>query len=231
MIADTVSRALSYPYRPVTNAVTLDGDGIETALDEVSEGDLHSAGQCCPVIACGSNRAPEQLRRKFKGYELGSVHLSPAMLRGHDCVYSAHITSYGSVPATLYESPGVEVEVAIVWLNGHQLQRMHETESLGQNYAFERLMTPGMTTQFGLQISEAFHYRSLRGLLGPKGEPVALAEVTAINRPRVEWSQSEVLHYIYDLLGPKLGFDMFVYQLANDPLFRANVTAKLPKMR
>ena len=59
-----------------------------------------------PVIACGSNRAPEQLARKFQDWPLPlRIPVLCAKLAGFDVVYSAHFTRYGAVPATLHPSP------------------------------------------------------------------------------------------------------------------------------
>ena len=76
-----------------------------------------------PVIAHGSNRSPDQLRRKFD-YLSGAASEIPvtrARLRDHDVVYSAHVTQYGSMAANLQYLPGVEVEIFVTWLTPPQL--------------------------------------------------------------------------------------------------------------
>ena len=58
-----------------------------------------------PVLAYGSNAAPEVLSRKLALSDQ-PVLVVPARLREFDVVYSAHISPYGAVPATLQRSPG-----------------------------------------------------------------------------------------------------------------------------
>ena len=55
-----------------------------------------------PVIACGSNRAPEQLARKFRGWPSPlRIPVLCGRIDGFDVVYSAHFTRYGAIPASL----------------------------------------------------------------------------------------------------------------------------------
>ena len=84
-----------------------------------------------PVIACGSNRAPEQLARKFQDWPLPlRIPVLCAKLFGFDVVYSAHFTRYGAVPATLHPCPGATVDVAVQWLTPAELERMDATEGI-----------------------------------------------------------------------------------------------------
>ena len=84
------------------------------------------------VIAHGSNRAPDQLLRKFgAGAEIPVIR---AWLADYDVVFSAHVTSYGSIAANLQHAPGVRACVFVTWLTAGQLTRMHETELGGENY-------------------------------------------------------------------------------------------------
>lgn len=99
-----------------------------------------------PVIAHGSNRAPEQLARKYTPDPDAALKPGPAQasasadeipvtltkLHDYEVVYSAHMTRYGAVAANLQHAPGAAVEVFITWLNAAQLQRMHDTELGGE---------------------------------------------------------------------------------------------------
>lgn len=229
MIGDAVTHALSYPFAAPPVSMVLHDDGSSTPLAEAVEKDLLTSGRH-GVLASGSNRAPEQLRSKFNGLGLGDIPISLASLPDHDCVYSAHITRYGSVPATLYETLGTTVSIAVTWLSDEQLTRMHETEAIGHNYAYEAINTPGLRTVLGHEITRAFHYRSLHGLFVPDGKIIALAEVPAVGRIRAALSQREVLAKVHGLLGQQLDLEMFIYRMVNDALFRAKVTEHLPRL-
>ena len=93
------------------------------------------------MIAHGSNRSPEQLQRKFADLPVAetSIPVTRAWLADHDVVYSAHVTQYGAIAANLRSTPGTTVEIYVTWLSEPQLNRMHETELGGENYAYGRL--------------------------------------------------------------------------------------------
>ena len=56
-------------------------------------------------------------------------------LSGFDSVYSAHVTSYGSIAAMYVPVPHqTRSRQFITWLDDDQLHIMHQTESLGVNY-------------------------------------------------------------------------------------------------
>ena len=82
----------------------------------------------------GSNRSPEQLLRKFGDSE--TIPVTNARLWDYDVFYSAHVASYGSIPAVLGGAVGTVVDVSVTWLLPHQLQRMHETEAVGKSYDY-----------------------------------------------------------------------------------------------
>ncbi len=117
-----------------------------------------------PILAIGSNACPAQLHRKA----MGSVLLTPTVLRNHLVVYAAHVTSYGAVPATVLRWPGASSDVFISWLADDQHLRMDTSE--GGNY--DRVMLP---TSAGLVPG----YRAHTGLFCCEGRPVRLAAVRA----------------------------------------------------
>lgn len=135
-----------------------------------------------PVIAVGSNRAPEQLARKF-GDGIGTeIPVTWARMHGFDVVYSAHLAGYGSVPATLHPSPGTAVRVAVTWLTADQLARMHETEQVGRNYVYGTFEAGLLDLGAGRPELPAGCYITKLGALALDGAPVALAEVEAAAR-------------------------------------------------
>ena len=140
-----------------------------------------------PVVAYGSNRAPEQLHRKF-GHLMGEASAIPvtrAWLAGHDVVYSGHMTRYGSISATLHEAPGTRVQVYVTWLTEAQLPRMHETEIGAGNYGYGRVTGISLEVEGGPALSEAFCYLAVHGCLcDPQqaGAPLALSAIAAESR-------------------------------------------------
>ena len=121
-------RALNYPYSAIEGDF-LFTDGATIKLEDDSFLNSRQA-----VLAVGSNRSPEQLVRKFGRNE--TIPVTKATLRDYDVFYSAHIASYGSIPAVLGRSDGTSVDLSVTWLLPHQLERMHETEALGKSYDY-----------------------------------------------------------------------------------------------
>ena len=131
-------RAYGYPY-PAPEHDFLFRAGDVAPLDLSFD-----LGSRQPVIAVGSNRAPEQLARKFGPEHDRTIPVTWAWMQGYDVVYCAHLAGYGSVPATLHGSPGTEVRVAITWLTEEEAwvlsllgeengpRRAHLTERLSE---------------------------------------------------------------------------------------------------
>jgi hypothetical protein len=103
-------------------------------------GEADTAGRIA-VLAIGSNASPRQLNRKFlrepwmpeEGTEC-EIAVAKVTVVGIDVVYAAHQAGYGSIPATVVDSPGTKVSLFITWLTTRQFERMNETERLGSRY-------------------------------------------------------------------------------------------------
>jgi hypothetical protein len=198
--------AKGYPYRvPTTSFVYVDGraEPLEQGLDRNGR---------IPVIGYGSNRAPEQLARKFAGWPKGTrVPVTLARLADHDVVYGAHFTAYGALPAVLAASGDTEVEVSVTWLTETQLIRMHATEG-PSNYRFARLDGIAMEVAGYGRVETAWAYLGRRGALAVDGRPVPLAKVRAANRRSAPRDQEAVLGLARDRLAPDAALDPFILQ-------------------
>lgn len=185
-----------------------------------------------PVVAYGSNRAPEQLHRKF-GHLSGAASAIPvtrAWLNGHDVVYSAHMTRYGALSATLHEAPGTRVQVYVTWLTEAQLPRMHETEIGAGNYGYGRLAGIGLAVEGGPQLSEAFCYLAVHGCLcDPEapGAPLALAAVPAERRRHRAVDQAGALAVLHQAHHGGLALDAMILAHIKDAERRRRLVAAL----
>ena len=181
-----------------------------------------------PVLAVGSNAAPEHLKAKFG--QLDGAQVIPverARLFDFDSVYSAHVASYGSIPATLAPSPGTELALGVTWLTADQLSRMHETE--GANYRFGQLS--GVRVEIGgaRSLDRVSAYVSVHGCLAVAGAPSAVAGIAAGNRRFGEMSQLEVLAHARDRFAPGTPLDDFIRDAIGDAGVRRRLTAELKK--
>lgn len=191
----SLKRAYGYPY-PAPGHDYLFRVGRVEMLPENAD-----LGNRQPVIAVGSNRAPEQLERKFGAESDGAIPVTWAWMHGYDVVYCAHLAGYGSVPATLHGSPGTEVRVAVTWLTEAQLERMHETESVGASYVYGTFDLDAIDLGAGRPALRAGCYITKRGALVLDGEPVALAEIEARNRRFKSLPQAAKLALLHGRFG------------------------------
>lgn len=248
-----LARAKGYPYTVPAHsylfvngtAHEIDGFGGDPVIDgEIYVGDELLAAKTflrrigvhapaglearTPVIAHGSNAAPEQLARKFAG--LDDDVIIPVMRGGladHDVVYAAHFSSYGSIPATLEVSPGTTAEIAIVYLTDAQLAHMHGTEGLGANYVYGRIGGIFLDVDGLDPLLEAFVYLTLHGAAMLADKPVALSSVTAHHRRFGAQPMPAMLALARDHLAPGHGLDEFILETIDDKGLRRERIAAL----
>jgi len=214
-----VERALAYPYATPERSFAQLGERT-VALREV-EVDL--AGRT-PLIAYGSNAAPEALGRKLRG-DRDPLPMLRATLRGFDVVYSAHLSAYGSVPATLRRSPGTAVTVFVGFPTAAQLGALSETEP---NYELERLERLSCQLEGGGEIEAAAAYMSRHGHLLLDGSEVALEAIDAERRRLPSLGQREALEGVRDLVRPGWDLERFVLERAAGGLRDAALPAAHP---
>lgn len=205
--------ARAYPFAiPAASFLFVDGAARHLRPGETFA--EHHYADRVPVIACGSNRSPARLAEKFP--DGGDVPVERAWLRDFDVVFSAHITGYGSVPATLAPSPGTRVEVSITWLDAAQLAVMHASETRGENYDYVKLARLDLTLEgdgrWHRALAEAYAYQSRRGALSVDDGPVALGAVRAEGRIFPVMSQDEILAAVHAKVGGTEPVDDFVEQ-------------------
>jgi hypothetical protein len=157
---DPLERALSYPYAaPAHSYLFRGGEAVPAAI-----GASDRAGRI-PVLACGSNRAPAQLKRKFAGMAGAVIAAERVFLADFDSVYAAHISGYGAIAATLQHSPGTRVELFITWLPEALMGRMHATEGRGAFYDYVRLDGLALESEGGDRFGHAYAYAFRGGCL------------------------------------------------------------------
>ena len=208
--AALLARARNYPYGFPRHSFIYK-DGAVGAFDP----DLTKGRS--PVLAFGSNQSPERLTQKF-GHQ--ADHLIPvqrARLHHFDVVYSAHISSYGAVPAMLQVSDGARVELAITWLDDRQLEIMHQSEISAANYFYAALDDVTLETDCETLHRTAFAYVGTRGHLEhDEGGPVALAAVTCDGRRYRAMDTAGALELVRRRHAPDRDGDEFVLELVEN---------------
>ncbi|MDP7505520.1 MAG: gamma-glutamylcyclotransferase family protein [Nitrospinota bacterium] len=220
-----IERALAYPFSIPSGSYVFDGADAIPLDDYFSERGISFSELISgrtPVLAVGSNASPYQLRTKRDCYSLfGEIPVIKARLSGFDVVYSARITSYGSVPATLRPSPGTAVDLFVTFLNGPQLERMDLSEGVGVNYSREKLEAPGdLALERGALPGEVWTYRSKTGFLRIHGDCVALKACGARGRKLPALSQAGVQERLRGLLDGGKTLDVFIRENIGDRAVR-----------
>ncbi|MDX1709564.1 MAG: hypothetical protein R3316_00325 [Rhodovibrionaceae bacterium] len=206
--AEKLALATGYPYEaPAESYLFRDGRVLPIARADFDER--------VPVIAHGSNRAPEQLHRKYGHLpgEGSEIPVTFGWLKDYDVVYASHVTRYGAVASTLHHMTGCRVRVAVNWLNAAQLERMHETE--GVHYAYGALKDIEFEMEAGPdgKVPQAWLYLARFGTLAKDGEPVGLAALEADGRSHPALAQKEAQELLRDRHRPDEDLEEFI--LAN----------------
>jgi len=222
-------RALAYPYdRPDFSYLFNDGKvrPLESRTVDVATGRT-------AVLAFGSNAAPEQLVRKFGEIPGSVIPVVQAELADFDVVYSAHLTSYGTIPATLAPSPGTRLQTWVTWLDDDQLARMHESETgtswgAAVNYAFGYLQDISLSLDVGAGVLKRVGaYLSNHGALALAPEPIAFDVIPATVRSFESRSMPDILATANKSLAPSDSLDDFITKAVEDPDLRARWTDSL----
>jgi hypothetical protein len=210
--AARIARAKAYPFGPPTESYLFRAGRAEPLTDAPSR-----MRGLTPVLASGSNAAPDQLARKYAAHgATAAIPVTRARVSDFDSVYNAHIATYGSVPATLFPSPGTALTTFITWLDDDALAVMHGTEQPGVNYHYAELSGIAVEVDGLGTFDAAFAYISVAGCLIRDGAPVALAEVSAAGRTFPALTQVEALMHARDVTAPDMDIDAFILDTIAD---------------
>lgn len=223
--AADLSRALDYPYeRPAGSYLynpgrapipLTDGDVAQHRSDWA---DRH------PVLATGSNAAPEQLDRKFGRAGLGTIPVVAATVRDVDAVFAARVAAYGAIPSTLHSSPGTSFRTHLTLLDDHQLEAMNESEGLDTAYGHVDIDPTSVRAATG-ELPAVLAYVAIAGTLVIDGQPRAVRALPARARRFPAWHQSVMLELVAALSG--LDVPALVDRARASPGFRMQVGDRL----
>jgi hypothetical protein len=209
---------MRYPYAvPARSFVQLGHDTLSPEGVEIDP------DQRTLLLAYGSNGSPEVLARKL-ALSADPVLVEPGWLHDFDVVYSAHISPYGAVPATLQRSAGTSVRVAVLHLTEEQMRLVSSTEP---NYEPTQLADLRCELAGGETRTDLSIYLSRHGCLLVDGAEVALTAVLARNRRFGELSEPQVLEYVRSSVCPEESIDAFVLSSVADPVLAQARSARL----
>jgi len=189
-MAAILRRALTYPYATPDRSYLY----REGRAEELSDGGPDLTGRT-PLLSYGANAAPEALARKLSSLPGVELPVMRAELEGFDVVYSAHLSPYGAVPATVVESPGTVAPVFV----------LHPTPE-------QRALLAASELNYDLvEVGGMEGFRSKHGHLLLEGNAVALAAIRSRGRTLPELDQPALLERVRAHLEPELTLEEFVH--------------------
>ena len=236
------ARAIGYPWTRPAGSYLLSGARLElleelTAAERGSAIDRHTSAESGrqPLLAIGSNGAPEALERKFAHFpdeEDRTVLALTGRLHDFDIGVAAQPTLYGSMPATLFPSPGTAVCATVLWVTPTQFTQLTWSEL---SYRLGKLRTRFDVEESATSFEEVLVFVSRFGAFCVDGKPAALAAIPASNRTASALSQERLLDAAAALaIGPEAKAETLVRAIFEDmaaigPKFAGTVNrASLP---
>jgi hypothetical protein len=223
--ADAFAWACGYPWeRPAGSYVLTDAaaEPLAALADDEREPVLERfsgpASTRLPLLAIGSNAAPEALVRKFAHFparEDRDVLALTGRLHEFDVGVSAFPALYGAMPATIFPSPGTAVATTLLWVTPAQFTQLTWSEL---SYRLGRLRTRfAPDDDGGVHFDELNVFVSRWGAFCVDGAPVALAAVPASGRTARALTQQQVLDAAAALaLGGEARAEMLVRAIYED---------------
>ena len=194
---------LEYPFDVPADSFLWTSAGAEPLPTLISIDELTADRQA--VLAIGSNASVQQLSRKFNerrfadpASQNGQIPVLRAEVDGFDVVYGAHLARYGSLPATLLDTPGACAQVLVTWLSFAQLERMNVSEGLGKAYQLRQVTG---VRSYGKPVVPAVSYVTAGGVALFGGSPLGLASILA---PGSQWPRATQVG-AWDLLSLDMG--------------------------
>jgi hypothetical protein len=172
--------------------------------------DTEGLGSSELLLAYGSNASIAGLSRKLAdSLHVAVVPLARAILADFEVVYSAHLASYGAIPATLQHSPGARTTVCVLVTTPAQRRLLRRTEP---NYHLAELDAVQLRLELGPTLSRVAAVISRHGALTIDGVEVGVAAVDTTNRRFPARTQAEVLEAVRDVLCPSVEVDDFILE-------------------
>jgi hypothetical protein len=219
-----LARALGYPWERPSGSYRLSDAGVDP-LGEMSPAErdetiaAHSggAGERLPLIAIGSNGSPAVLRRKFAHFAEEADRAVLALtgrLHEFDVGFAAQPAIYGSLPATLFPSPGTAVAATVLWVTPAQFTQLAWSEL---SYRLGRLETRFEVDEGGAVFDQVLVFVSRFGAFCVDGEPAAQAAVPADGRTARALTQEQALDAAAALaIGPGADAEALVRAIFED---------------
>jgi len=219
-----LARALGYPWARPPGSYLLRDAGTEllatmepAARERTLAQFAGSASGRLPLLAIGSNAAPEVLTAKFAHFEAADNRAVLALsgrLHDFDVGAAAQPALYGSMPATLFPSPGTAVATTLLWVTPAQFTQLTWSEL---SYRLGRLRARFIADAGAAEFDQILVFVSRFGNFCVDGQAVAMAAVPALGRTAMALTQEQVLDAVaVQALGPGAGAEALLRAVCED---------------
>jgi hypothetical protein len=193
-------RALGYPWARPAESFLLSGDQVqplgEVPADVLSvvSGRAEGSPQRYALLGFGSNGAPETLALKFGGLAEDDrrVLVVAGDLHDFDVGAAAAPTFYGSLPGTIFPSPGTAVRASVLWVTAAQLVNLTWSEVSYRLGRLERVRFEP-DHEKAPPVDSVLAFVSRWGAHCVDGEVVAMKAISASNRVAPALTQEQLL--------------------------------------
>lgn len=179
-----------------------------------------------PVLASGSNASPIRLKEKFHSeLEQTVIPVIQYSVKNLLPVFSAKFASYGSITATLQGARKSKTNMFVTFLSLDQVQRMHETEAIGDEYDFARLGHVEMSQAASEPAAHktVYAYLSRNGVFSMTGQQFTLDRNFNSVNSFAHKTQIEMLTQARNLLNPSKNLDCFILEnIVDEDIRRKN---------
>jgi hypothetical protein len=216
--AAAFERAIGYPWVRPAGSYLLTDEGV-TQLEDLDEDKreralaryLPQSRGRLPLLAIGSNAAPSTLEIKFAHFpdeDDRAVLALTGRLRDFDVGAAPQPAVYGSMPATLFPSPGTAVSATVLWVTPAQFVQLTWSEL---SYRIGSLRTRFDVDDGHEGFDEVLVFVSRFGTFSVDGQPVALAAIPASGRSARALTQEQLLDAAAGLaIGPDANAEILV---------------------
>lgn len=220
----SLARAIGYPWTRPAGSYLLTGARLDlledltaTKWESVIDRHTSASGGRQPLLAIGSNGAPEALERKFAHFpdeEDRTVLALTGRLHDFDVGVAAQPTLYGAMPATLFPSPGTAVCATVLWVTPTQFTQLTWSEL---SYRLGKLRTRFDVEESATSFEEVLVFVSRFGAFCIDGQPAALAAIPASGRTAKALTQEQLLDAAARLaIGPEAKAETLVRAIFED---------------
>jgi hypothetical protein len=254
LTADQLHRALDYPYGIPPTHFMFDGNLGEAQLlpdlailrlSEVgtsegatfynveisTSGETRTVHSVCPVVAAGSNAAPEQLKRKFFGKTQASILCPHCEVVGIVSAYTSHFTHYGAIAACLRPYAMARSRLFVTLMAEPELAIMHTTEGLGVEYEF-RPLPAGVAAPSVFAAAKLFYYAPLHEpAVGDGDAPVLLSAFAVEGCPWPRADERTMLAAVLPALFPDVPIEAAIANIVGSDAVRDDATRRLKSIR